>query len=95
MSRVIYAPEADDDLVGIAGFIARDKPDAARHWVRTIRETCEMLATQPEAGEIRNGFGVPDCRSFTVGNYIIFFRAAKGGIEVARIIHGSRDMKNL
>lgn len=95
MPRVVYAPEAEDDLVGIAEYIARDKPVAARRWVAKIRDTCELLSTQPEMGELRKNFGEPDCRSFSVGNYVIFFRAAEDGIEVARIIHGSRDMRNL
>ncbi len=32
MLNVVYAPEADDDIIGIADFIARDKPEAARHY---------------------------------------------------------------
>ena len=95
MPQVIYAPEADNDLVGIADVIARDKPEAARRWVQNIRETCELSAMQPEMGELRNGFGVAGCRCFSVGNYAIFFRSVNGGIEVARIVHGSRDMRNL
>ena len=80
MATVIYAPEADDDLAGIVAYIARDKPKAARDWLAKIRQTCELLATQPEMGELREGFGVPGCRSFSVGNYVIFFRAADDGI---------------
>ncbi len=95
MPRVVYAPEAENDLIEIADHIARDKPQAARRWLDTIRETCDTLATQPEAGELRRGFGIPGCRSFTVGNYVIFYRPAGDQIEVARIVHGSRDMKNL
>jgi len=95
MPRVIYAPEADSDLVGIAEFIARDKPEAARHWVQEIRQTCKTLAVQPEMGELRKGFGVAGCRCFSVGNYVIFFRSLNDGLEVARIIHGSRDLRNL
>ena len=95
MATVIYAPEADDDLVGIVDCIALDKPRAARDWLARIRQTCETLATQPEVGEIREGFGVPGCRSFSVGNYVIFFRPIDSGIEVARVIHGSRDMRNI
>ena len=95
MATVIYAPEADDDLIGMVDYIARDKTTAARDWLAQIRQTCELLATQPEMGEIREGFGVPGCRSFSAGNYVIFFRAVEGGIEVARVIHGSRDMRNL
>ena len=55
--------------------ISPDKPGAARTglariretWAR-IREACETLATQPEPGEQRQGFGVPGCKSFSVGN---------------------------
>lgn len=82
-------------MIGIAAYIARDKPEGARRWVERIRETCETLATQPEMGELRPGFGVPGCRSFRVGNYVIFFRAAGDGIEVARVVHGSRDLHQL
>ena len=95
MPRVDYAQEADEDLVGIADFIARDKPEAARRWIQRIREMCETLATRPEMGELRQGFGVSGCRSFSVGSYILFFRQTSDGIEVARIVHGSRDMRNL
>ena len=95
MANVIYAPEADDDLFGIVESIASDKPEAAREWLRKIRETCETIATQPEMGELRPGFGVPGARSLSVGNYVIFFRETGGGIEVSRVIHGSRDMQNI
>lgn len=95
MSRVSYAPQAEDDLVGIADYIARDKPEAARRWVERLRETCETLATQPEMGELRSEFGVVGCRSFSLGKYVIFFRPVDHGIEVARVVHGSRDMRSL
>lgn len=95
MPRVDYAPEADDDLVGIADFIARDNPNAARRWAEKIRDVCSTLATQPDMGELRKEFGIAGCRSFSVGSYIIFFRAMDDGIEVARIVHASRDMRNI
>lgn len=95
MANVVYAPEADDDIFGIVDYIARDKPEAARNWMRQIRETCQTIATQPEMGEVRSGFAVPGCRSFSVGNYVIFFRAIEGGIEVSRVIHGNRDMRTI
>ena len=95
MPHVIFAPEADDDLICIADFIARHKPSAARRWVQKISESCQTLAAQPGLGEFRNEFGVPECRSFSVGNYVIFFRRVEGGIEVARIVHGNRDIRNI
>ena len=92
MADVIYAPEADDDLEAIVEYIARDKPRAAREWLLKIRETCETLAAQTALGEERKGFGVAGCRSFSVGQYVVYFRPIDGGIEVSRVIHGRRDM---
>ena len=92
MAEVVYAPEADDDLESIVDYIARDKPRAAREWLLKLRETCETIATQSGVGEERKGFGIPGCSSFSVGQYVVFFRAIDGGIEVSRVIHGSRDM---
>jgi toxin ParE1/3/4 len=57
-----------------------------------IEEACQMLAENPEVGEVRNGFGIPGCRSFNVSRYVVFFRPNKNGIEVARILDASRDL---
>ncbi|MFN9446997.1 MAG: type II toxin-antitoxin system RelE/ParE family toxin, partial [Pirellulaceae bacterium] len=56
---------------------------------------CQALAIQPTLGEARTEFGVSGCRSFSVCHYVIFFRPKEEGIEVARIIHGSRDLRSL
>ena len=95
MSSVLYSPEAESELLGIAEFIARDKPEAARNWIHKIRVVCQALPIQPALGEVRTEFGVSDCRSFSVGHYVIFFRPKEDGIEVARVIHGSRDLRSL
>ncbi|TWU22354.1 Plasmid stabilization system protein [Novipirellula galeiformis] len=73
MAKVVYAPEADDDLESIVDYIARDKPQAARDWLMELRTTCETIATQPGVGEERKGFGISGCKSFSVGQYVIFF----------------------
>ena len=93
MSQVTYSPEANDDLEGIVDYIARDKPKAAREWLLKVRATCQMLAENPDVGEVRDGFGVAVCRSFSVGKYVLFFRRDQNGIEVSRIVDGNRDMR--
>jgi toxin ParE1/3/4 len=98
MTRVIYAPAAEDDLASIIEYISQDNPEAARCLARMICEKCEAHATHPMMGEERPGFGVPGCRCFSVDSYVVFFRPIldnDGGIEVARIVHGSRDLRNL
>ena len=89
------SPAAEDDLSGIALDIATHRPRIAQRWLETAQETFEMLDRQPDVGEVRIGFGVPGCRSFSHGNYVIFFRRVDSGIEIARVIHASRDLGNL
>lgn len=95
MVRVIYSPEAEDDLQGIVSYITRDNPQAARDWLARIRQACETFSTHPELGEVRKGFGVPNSRFFSLGNYMIFYRPTDEGIEIARVIHGARDMRKI
>lgn len=92
MTRVEFSEAAEEDLCDIVEYIAKDKPTAARTWLASIRERCDMLASNPELGAVRPGYGVEGCKSFSAGSYVIFFRNTKSGIEVARIIHGSRDL---
>jgi len=84
VAKVSYVPQADDDLESIVYCVARDTTKCRSNMVGPcpVREPRETLATQPELGEQRQGFGVPSCKSFNVGNYVVFFRAIEDGIEV-------------
>lgn len=92
MSEATFAQDAEADLLDIAEFIARDNPIAAREWVDAVRQRCHLLSQHPLMGESRPGFGVAGCRSISVGLYAIFFRPSASGVEIARILHGSRDL---
>ena len=95
MARLAYAPAAREDLRAIVEFIARDKPQAARRWLARLRETCRLLARHPGMGECRPEFLSGDCRSFSFGNFVIFFRPVPRGIEVVRVVRGERDVRSL
>lgn len=92
MSEATFSEAAQADLLDIAEFIARDNPIAAREWVDAVRQRCHLLSQHPLMGESRPGFGVAGCRSISVGLYVIFFRPSASGVEIARILHGSRDL---
>jgi len=94
MARVIVSERADNDLFDIVEYIARHNPVAADELRARIVSACETLATESQAGEFREGFGVSGCRSFSAGNYVLFFSHIKDGIEVSRVIHGSRDLRD-
>ena len=95
MSEVRFSAAAQSDLLDIVVFIASDNPRAAEDWLAAIEERCELLADHPLTGELRPGFGVADCRSVAVGAYVIFFRPIQSGVEIARVVHGSRDLGQL
>ncbi|MEI8373960.1 MAG: type II toxin-antitoxin system RelE/ParE family toxin [Planctomycetota bacterium] len=95
MAKVYYSSLAARDLCDNAEYIARDKPDAAYHWVVAIKETCERLALNPEMGERRSIRNLGHCRSFTYGKYVIFFRGAADSVEIIRVVRGDRDVEQL
>ena len=82
---------AEGDLVEIWLFIAKDSPDAADRFLDLLAQKCELLAGSPEMGRRRNDLG-PGLRSFPVGRYVIFYRLAEEGIEVARVLSAYRDL---
>jgi len=94
MSRVIYAPEADADIYGIARHIAEHNLRAAYRFIDNIDEKSHLLATNPEIGRPREELA-PRLRSFPIGPFVIFYRPIKAGIEVARVLRGSRDIPSL
>lgn len=51
MPEVRYTPEADQDLIRIGSYIARDNPLAAIRWVDAIEAVCDLLAAQPGIGQ--------------------------------------------
>ena len=95
MARLIVAPSARIDLKEILNYISRDKPDAAMRWVAKIRVKFKLLAQNPHLGECRPDFKNGECRSSLVGNYVIFYRPIDGGVEIARVVRGERDVRQL
>lgn len=92
MPSFVLSREAEVDIAGISDYIAERNVGAAIKILSLLEETCQMLADNPEVGELRKGFGVPGCRSFTVSRYVVFFRPSGNGIDVARILDASRDL---
>jgi len=92
MAVAHWSREADDDLDGIWDYIAFDSPSSAARVLRSIAAKCDLLATQPEMGELRPDVA-RELRSFSVGNYVIYYRPISGGIEVARVLHGAREIE--
>ena len=97
MHKLKFSAQAQDDLKGIARYIANETSDRAfgARFAKRLRERCQRLARfshvmgrqRPELAE--------GLRSISEGNYMIFFRYLANTIEVVRITEGHRDMATL
>jgi toxin ParE1/3/4 len=85
-------PDARDDLRAIYKYVGARNRTAASRLIDTIKSKLWLLARQPLLGEVRSELSV-SLRSFTVGNYVIFYRPIGDGIQVARILHAARDVE--
>ena len=94
MPRILKRPEAQNDLDEIWWFIAQDSPDNADKFLDRIQDNCLTLADFPKMGVSRNEIK-NSLRSQTIGNYLIFYFPLEDGIDIIRVILGSRDMERL
>jgi toxin ParE1/3/4 len=94
MGQVIQSPEAQNDLIEIWLYIAVNNQAAADRLIATIDEKLALLSDSPQMGIACEELGT-SLRSFPVGKYILFYRLINGGIELARVIHGARDIESI
>lgn len=91
MGRVITNAAAEADAEDIWRWVANDSPRAADGLVMRFDDVAALLADRPQMGRSREELA-QGLRSFPVGPYLLFYRPIPGGIEVARVLHGRRDI---
>jgi toxin ParE1/3/4 len=91
MPIIVKRPLARSDLAEIWDYIAEDNESRADAFVDLIDQKFHELASHPHMGRSRDELG-EDLRSFPVGRYVIFYRAMPQGVEIIRVLHGSRDL---
>jgi toxin ParE1/3/4 len=94
MPRLLIKPEAASDLDEIWWHIAQDSPHNADKFLERIQERCLALADFPQMGTSRDELKA-GLRGQSVGNYLIFYFPLEDGVDIVRVIHGSRDIENL
>ena len=94
MNRVVRTPQADLDVFEIALYIAEDNIEASDRFIDTLDNKLELLSRSPSIGRSRGELAA-GLRSFPFKKYVIFYRPIRGGIEVVRVLHASRDIPSL
>jgi len=67
--------------------------EAADRLVDEITGRFDYLLAYPEAGRARHDLLV-NLRSIPVKRYVIFYQPTEDGVEIFRVLHGSRDVQS-
>jgi len=94
VERIVVSEIAQSDLLDIWLYAARDDPSSADKLIDEIYARFRLLAATPRIGRRRPELDKA-IRSFVVAGYVIFYRQSAKGIEVARVLHGHRDIRSL
>jgi toxin ParE1/3/4 len=96
MSSYRLTRRADADLEEITSFLTERSPAAANRVLNALRQTFAFLADHPDAGSSRDDLR-SNLRSFTARKpahrYVVYFRKHRGGVQIAAVLHGSRDVE--
>lgn len=94
MPSLLISPEAEQDLLDIWLYIAADSPVNADRFLDRLDGMALKLAEFTEIGIDRPELA-PGLKSFPVGKYVLFYRLNSGGVELVRVLHGSRDINRV
>ncbi len=92
MSTILITPAAENDLIDIWIYIARDSYAAADKVHQSAHQTFNTLAAMPEMGtRYRSKRKQLNClRFFPINKYpsfVVYYRQIEGGIEIVRVLH--------
>ena len=93
MPTLIVSPLAEEDLEEIWSFVAERDVEVADRLMDEITGRFDHLLAYPEAGRARHELLV-NLRSLPVKRYVIFYQPTDDGVEIFRVLHGSRDVQS-
>ncbi len=95
-SKISITEYAEEDLFNIWTYIAveNQNPENAERFLGRLQICFESLAKTPGLGVSKNEYAL-NLLQYPFGAYLIFYKSFTTGIEIFRIIHGSRDLTEL
>jgi toxin ParE1/3/4 len=88
--RLIWSPEAADDLEDITAFIARDSPSYARAVARKVLATTRSIQQFPDIGRVVPELNNQSVRERFVYSYRVIYKIEPKRVLVVAILHGKR-----
>lgn len=93
MTRIIWAPQAIQDVEAIRAHITRDSAQYADLVVERLVAAVERLQDHPRSGRVVPELGDDSIREVIHGNYRIVYRLRPELVEIATVFHGARSFR--
>ena len=93
MTRVVWAPQAIQDVEAIRAHVARDSSHYADLVVERLVAAVERLADHPRSGRVVPELGDESIREVIHGNYRVIYRFRRDVVEIATVFHGARSFR--
>jgi len=90
VTRIVWAPQAVEDVEAIRTYVARDSPRYADLVVERIVAAVALLENSPRSGRAVPETSDESLREVIHGNYRIVYRLRRDVIEIATVFHGAR-----
>ncbi len=85
-----FTPFAIRDIKETWAYLSEHGDEIAANFIRSILRICGTLSQNPDMGSSLSDL-IVDLRLYPFKNYNIFYFRTKNGVEIYRVLHGSRD----
>ena len=92
--RVRFSTKAQQDLVGIARFIAADSPRRAESFVAELVTVCEALEQHPQRYPVIPGYIDQQYRRRPFQHYSIIYTVSGQDLRIVRVVSAWLDLGN-
>ena len=90
MLLVVWATEAEEDLLNIIQFIGERNPSAAERMAELIKESTWPISEHPML--FKRSTRMLGCREIVVHpNYILVYKIGMAQVEVLRVLHSRQQ----
>jgi plasmid stabilization system protein ParE len=90
MARLIWSPQAVEDLEAACEFIARNSEQYASVFAERVVALAESIPQHPLLGSIVPEYDRDDLRERLFHNYRIIYRLRDDAVQIVCICHGAR-----
>ncbi len=89
-----YLPAADEDLLSILEYVAKDSPRRAEAFIDKLDARIRILETSPLAGTVPRHPYLKESgyRVLTVESYLAFYKVVRQTIQIHRVLHSARNI---